>query len=79
VGLYERQSQLATQLAERSSTMEALLRLGYELRGTLDLDQVLQRVAERVLGSLGYREVGLFLYDEATETYQARVSLGGSA
>jgi diguanylate cyclase (GGDEF)-like protein len=59
--------------------MEALLRLGYELRGTLDLDQVLQRVAETVLGSLGYREVGLFLYDEATETYQARVSLGGSA
>ena len=36
--LYERQSQLVAQLAERSSTMEALLRLGYELRATLDLD-----------------------------------------
>jgi diguanylate cyclase (GGDEF)-like protein/putative nucleotidyltransferase with HDIG domain len=76
-GLYERQSQLAAQLAERSSTMEGLLRLGYELRATLDLDQVLRRVAETVLGSLGYREVSLFLFDQANETYQARVSLGG--
>ena len=39
--LYERRSQLAAELAERSSTLEALLRLGYELRATLDLDQVL--------------------------------------
>jgi diguanylate cyclase (GGDEF)-like protein len=76
--LYDRRTQLAAELAERSSTMEALLRLGYELRATLDLDQVLQRVAETVLGSLGYREVGLFLYDEKTATFQARVSLGGS-
>ena len=76
--LYERQSQLAAELAARSSTMEALLRLGYELRATLDLDQVLRRVAETVLEALGYRQVGLFLYDEQAETFQARVSLGGS-
>ena len=76
--LYERQSQLVAQLAERSSTMEALLRLGYELRATLDLDQVLQRVAETVRGTLDYREVSLFLYDEATQTYRARVSLGAA-
>ena len=78
-GLYERQTQLAAQLAERSTTMEALLRLGYELRATLDLDQVLQRVAETVRGTLDYREVTLFLYDEATQTYRARVSLGAAA
>jgi diguanylate cyclase (GGDEF)-like protein len=76
--LYERRSQLAAELAERSSTLEALLRLGYELRATLDLDQVLQRVAATVLESLSYRQVDLFLYDEPTETLQARVSLGGS-
>ncbi len=76
--LYERQSQLVAQLAERSTTMEALLRLGYELRATLGLDQVLERVAETVRGALDYREVTLFLYDEATQTYQARVSLGVS-
>ena len=76
--LYERRSQLAAELAERSSTLEALLRLGYELRATLDLDQVLQRVAATVLESLSYRQVDLFLYDEAAETQQARVSLGGS-
>ena len=53
--LYERQSQLVAQLAERSSTMEALLRLGYELRATLDLDQVLQRVAETEVGKFQLR------------------------
>jgi len=76
--LYERQAQLAAELTARSSTMEALLRLGYDLRATLDLDRVLERVAETVLDSLGYREVGLFLYDEATETFVGRVALGGS-
>lgn len=76
--LYERRSQLAAELAERSSTLEALLRLGYELRATLDFDQVLQRVAATVLESLSYRQVDLFLYDETAETQQARVSLGGS-
>ena len=70
--LYERRSQLAAELAERSSTMEALLRLGYELRATLDLDQVLRRVAETVLESLGYRQVGLFLYDEAADDLARR-------
>jgi diguanylate cyclase (GGDEF)-like protein/putative nucleotidyltransferase with HDIG domain len=75
--LYERQAQLAAELTARSSTMEALLRLGYDLRATLDLDRVLERVAETVLGSLGYREVGLFLYDEASETFAGRVALGG--
>ena len=76
--LYERQAQLAAELAARSSTMEALVRLGYDLRATLALDRVLERVAETVVDSLGYREVGLFLYDEASETFTARVSLGGS-
>ena len=76
--LYERQSQLVAQLAERSTTMEALLRLGYELRATLDLDQVLRRVAETVRGTLDYREVSLFLYDESSASYRARVSLGAS-
>jgi len=75
-GLYERRTQLAAELAERSSTMEALLRLGYELRATLDLDDVLRRVAEAVLESLGYRQVSLFLYDEAAATYRARAALG---
>ncbi len=75
--LYERRSQLVAALAERSSTMEALLRLGYELRATLDLDDVLRRVAGAVLESLGYRQVSLFLYDETDETYRARAALGG--
>ena len=75
-GLYERRTQLAAELAERSSTLEALLRLGYELRATLDPDQVLQRVAETVLESLGYRQVGLLLYDEAGDAYEQRVALG---
>ena len=75
--LYERQAQLAAELAARSSTMEALVRLGYDLRATLALDRVLERVAETVVDSLGYREVGLFLYDEESETFTARVSLGG--
>jgi len=77
--LYERRTQLAAELAERSSTMEALLRLGYELRATLDPDQVLRRVAETVLESVGYRQVGLLLYDEASDAYEQRVALGGPA
>jgi diguanylate cyclase (GGDEF)-like protein len=75
--LYERQAQLAAELAARSATMEALVRLGYDLRATLALDRVLERVAGTVVDSLGYREAGLFLYDEESETFTARVSLGG--
>ena len=76
--LFESEATMAAQLHERSATNEALLRLGNELRVTLDLDAVFETLGRTVLEALGYREVSIFLYDAEADTFSASVSLGGS-
>ena len=76
--LFESEALLAARLRERSATSEALLRLGNDLRVTLDLETVFAMLSRTVLEALGYREVSIYLYDEAADSFSARVSLGGS-
>ena len=76
--LYERQANLTAELRERSVTNEALLRLGNELRATLDLGGVLDELSRTVIDALGYHEVSVFLLDEETDVFVPRVSLGGA-
>jgi diguanylate cyclase (GGDEF)-like protein len=76
--LYERQANLTAELRERSATNEALLRLGNELRVTLDLDEVLDKLSRTVIDALGYHEVSVFLFDDETDSFVARIALGGA-
>ncbi len=77
--LNEEQTVLAADLRERSLMIEALLRMGNELRSVFEIDEVLQKVANTVIEALGYREAAIYLYDEEAEVYRARVALGGSS
>ena len=76
--LYRKQAELAEQLRERSGQLEALLQLGNELRATYELDELLDRCGRAVQETLPYREVAIYLYDEASDSYVTRVALGGS-
>ena len=75
--VFNRQTELAGQLRDRSLATEALLRLGNDLRASYELDDVLRRVCRAVVESLGYRESALFLYDEQDDVMVVMVSLGG--
>jgi diguanylate cyclase (GGDEF)-like protein len=77
--LYRKQAELAEQLRERSSQLEALLQLGAQLRATYDLDELLQSCGRAVQETLRYNEVAIYLYDEETESFMTRVALGGSS
>lgn len=77
--LYRHQAELASQLGARSAQLEALLRLGNELRGIFDLDTVLERIGQAVIDTLGFREAGIYLYDKESDCYVTHVALGGGA
>jgi diguanylate cyclase (GGDEF)-like protein len=72
-----RQTELAAQLRERSVATEALLHLGNDLRAGYELDDVLRRVCQAVVQSLGFAEAGLYLHDEQDDAMVVMVSLGG--
>jgi diguanylate cyclase (GGDEF)-like protein len=73
-----RQTELAGQLRDRSVTTEALLHLGNDLRATNEVGDVLRRVCQAVVESLGYRESALYLYDEQDDAMVVFVSIGGA-
>ena len=75
--LFESQSRLAAELRERSAVTETLVRMGNEVRTTYDLDEVIDKIGRSVVTALEYREVAIYLYDEAADTFVARLALGG--
>jgi len=77
--LYREQAGLAQELRQRSAQLEGVLQLGNEMRGTLALDEVLERVGRAVIETLRYHEVGIYMYDEQADSFVTRVALGGGA
>ncbi|MFQ6027153.1 MAG: GAF domain-containing protein [Dehalococcoidia bacterium] len=62
--------------ARRSVQLDTLNRVGRELTGILDLDTLLQRVAELLRESFEYQNVQVFWIDRASDSMQVRAVVG---
>lgn len=62
--------------SRRSRRLEAILKLGDELRATRGVDAVAQVSASAVERTLAFKETALYLYDEEQEAYRTASSLG---
>jgi two-component system, NarL family, sensor histidine kinase DevS len=62
--------------ARRSAQLDALNRVGRDLTRILDLDQLLQRMAEMLQESFNYQNVQVFWVDPGRQTLQVRALVG---
>ena len=66
-------------MRRRADEMAALVEVGREISGTLVLDRVLQRIAERAQTLLDADTSAAYLREEGEDAYRAIVALGDIA
>ena len=76
VGTAIQNARLYEEMRRRADEMAALVDVGREISGTLVLDRVLQRIAERAKTLLDADTSAAFMREEGAEDYRAIVALG---
>jgi len=79
VGTAIQNARLYEQMRRRADEMAALAEVGREISGTLVLDRVLQRIAERAKTLLDAETSAAFMREPGTDEYRAIVALGVTA
>ncbi len=79
VGTAIQNARLYEEMRRRADEMAALVDVGREISGTLVLDRVLQRIAERAQTLLDADTSAAYLREEGEEAYRAIVALGDIA
>jgi GAF domain-containing protein/DNA-binding response OmpR family regulator len=79
VGTAIQNARLYAEMRRRADEMAALVEVGREISGTLVLEGVLQRIAERAKTLLGADTSAAYLREEGQEAYRAIVALGDIA
>jgi GAF domain-containing protein/DNA-binding response OmpR family regulator len=79
VGTAIQNARFYEEVRRRADEMAALVDVGREISGTLVLDRVLQRIAERAKTLLGADTSAAFLREEGGDDYRAIVALGDIA
>ena len=79
VGTAIQNARLYEEMRRRADEMAALVEVGREISGTLVLDRVLQRIAERAQTLLDADTSAAYLREEGEDAYRAIVALGDIA
>ena len=70
-------ARLHAETIRRADEMAALAEIGNDIATTLELQPVLERIAERAMHLLNVHDIAVYLREGETDTFRAPVALGG--